>query len=190
MLLLQIAGGDEAAFRQLFEQYRERLFTFAITLTHSIVDAEEIVQDIFLKLWESRDTLPAIDHPEKYIYTMTRNRTLDHLARVGRNRKLVQQVWTNISQSDNGTEELLNARESQKLINKAVDQLSERKQQVFRLSKKEGYSLDEIAQELGLSKQTVKNTLAEALKQIKSYLSGHSELLAILFWIHYYSLLF
>jgi RNA polymerase sigma-70 factor (family 1) len=189
-LLSRIAAGNQAAFHQLFDTYKERLFTFAFTLTHSRVDAEEVVQDVFMKLWETRSSLPAIEHPQKYIFTMTRNRTLDLLSKIGRNQKLVRQVWANISQSDEGTEEILKARESQKLIHAAVATLSERKQEVFRLSKVEGLSLDEVAQELGISKQTVKNTLTEALKGIKDYLSGHSELLAVLFWIHYYALLF
>lgn len=189
-LLARIATGSQAAFHQLFDTYKERLFTFAYTLTHSRVDAEEVVQDVFLKLWETRTSLPAIEHPQKYIFTMTRNRTLDLLTKVSRNQKLMHQVWANIAQSDEGTEEILNAKESQKLINEAVATLSERKQEVFRLSKVEGLSLDEIARELGISKQTVKNTLTEALKSIKEYLSSHSELLALLFWLHYYALLF
>lgn len=189
-LLSRIATGHQAAFHRLFDAYKERLFTFAFTLTHSRVDAEEVVQDVFLKLWENRGSLPAIEHPQKYIFTMTRNRTLDLLSKVGRNQKLIREVWANINQSDEGTEELLDARESQQLINRAVATLSDRKREVFRLSKVEGLSLDEIALQLGVSKQTVKNTLTEALKSIKDYLSTHSELLAVLFWIHYYPLLF
>jgi RNA polymerase sigma-70 factor (family 1) len=185
-LLSRVAEGDQAAFHRLFTTYKDRLFTFAYGLTHSAVDAEEVVQDVFMKLWEGRGSLPSIEHPQKYIFTMTRNRTLDLLTKIGRNQKLMRQVWANLSQSDDGTAELLQAKESQKLIGEAVSRLTERKQVVYRLSKEEGLTLDEIALQLGISKQTVKNTLTEALKGIKEYLSGHSELLAILFWIHSY----
>lgn len=189
-LLEEIAGGDRQAFRHLFHLYKERLFTFAYGLTHSKVEAEEIVQDVFLKLWESRSTLTAVDHPQRYIFTMARNRTLDLLAKIGRNQKLVLQVWANMGQWEEPTEQILYAKESQQLINEAVAGLSERKQQVFALSRKEGHSHDEIADALGLSKQTVKNNLSEALKQIKFYLERRSTLLTLLFWIQAFKTFF
>lgn len=182
-LLEQIARGNQQAFRRLFDLYNERLFTFTYGLLHSKVEAEEIVQDVFLKLWESRSTLTTIDYPQSYIFTMARNRTLDLLAKIGRNQKLIRQVWANIEHLEELTEQVLHAKESQKLINEAVAGLSERKQQIFALSRKEELSHDEIADTLGLSKQTVKNSLSEALKQIKSHLERRSTLLAVLFWL-------
>lgn len=190
VLLLQIAEGDEIAFRHLFDFYKERLFTFAFGLTHSKVDAEEIVQDIFLKLWESRTTLSTIIYPQSYIYTMARNRALDLLASTGRNQKLIQKVWANITQSEELTEHILQAKESQQLIYQAVAELTEKKQQIFELSRNDGLSHDEISNLLGISKQTVKNNLSEALKQIKLYLERHSALLALIFWLHHYKVLF
>src|SRR3569833_342235 len=67
-LFLHISRGDESAFRRLFELYRQRLFAFAWQLCHSAVDAEEIVQDVFLRLWEQREKLPEVSMPRKYIY--------------------------------------------------------------------------------------------------------------------------
>lgn len=189
-LLRQIAEGEEPAFRKLFELYKERLYIFALGLTHSKVDAEEIVQDIFLKLWENRATLTEIDHPQKYIYIMARNRTLDLLTRIGRDQKLIKQVWANISQPENITEDALDERESHRLIKEAVSYLSERKQTIFQLSRYEGLNHEQIAHRLGISVQTVKNTITEVLKYIKNYLAGHSQALAIIFWLKYYGMLF
>ena len=100
-LFIKIAQGDEKAFRVLFDQYRERLFFFAWQLCHSSVEAEEVVQDIFLKLWENRLKLGEVDFPRKYIYIMARNRTLDLLSRIARHEQLIREVWTNMSQSAN-----------------------------------------------------------------------------------------
>ncbi|KAA2241374.1 RNA polymerase sigma-70 factor [Chitinophaga agrisoli] len=178
-LFNSIAAGNESAFRELFEMYRERLFIFARQLSHSTVEAEEVVQDIFLKLWENRAHLSEISYPKKYIYTMARNRALDLLTSIARNKKAVQMIWANISASNNLTEELLQAQESQQLIYKAIAQLPEKKQAIFWLSRRDGLSHQEIAQQLGISVQTVKNNLTDILKYVRIYLSGHSELLTV-----------
>ena len=87
-------------------------------LTSSKADAEEIVQDVFTKLWEVRASLAGVEYPVKYIFTIARNKSLNHLTKIARDRQLLQQLWVNISQFDNTTEELLQAQESQKLISK------------------------------------------------------------------------
>ena len=182
-LFLRVAAGDQAAFRLLFDLYRQRLFSFAWQLCHSAVDAEEVVQDVFLKLWEQRDKLTEVSFPRKYIYTMTRNRTLDLLGKIARNDRMIREVWVNMTQSDNPTQQLLDAEESQKLIQVALSLLSEKKQIIFALSRKEGLSHQEIAARLNLSVQTVKNIITEILKHIQHFLSHHSEILSIVFWL-------
>lgn len=182
-LFYRISEGEEAAFRSLFETYRERLFIFARQLSHSTVDAEEIVQDIFLKLWENREHLAQVSYPRKYIYTMARNRALDYLTSTARNRKAMEAVWANISASNNLTEEMLQAQESRQLIYSAIAKLPEKKQAIFWLSRREGLTHQEIAQRMNMSVQTVKNNLTDILKYIKMHLSGHSELLAVAFWM-------
>lgn len=180
---MRVAAGDQAAFRLLFDLYRQRLFSFAWQLCHSAVDAEEVVQDVFLKLWEQRDKLTEVSFPRKYIYTMTRNRTLDLLGKIARNDRMIREVWVNMTQSDNPTQQLLDAEESQKLIQVALSLLSEKKQIIFALSRKEGLSHQEIAARLNLSVQTVKNIITEILKHIQHFLSHHSEILSIVFWL-------
>ena len=189
-LFMQIANGDETAFRMLFDQYRERLYFFAWQLCHSAVEAEEVVQDIFLRLWENRSKLGEVDFPRKYIYIMARNRTLDLLSKIARDQRLISEVWTNMSQSDNYLEDLLHAQDSQLLIDQAVSQLPEKKQAIFLMSRRDGLSLREIADQTGLSIQTVKNILTEVLKHIKAFLARHNALLAIAFWVQTCSILF
>jgi RNA polymerase sigma-70 factor (ECF subfamily) len=184
-LFKQIAGGEEPAFRQLFEIYRHRLFIFAYQLSHSTVDAEEIVQDIFLKLWENREQLTLVSYPRKYIYTMARNRALDLLSALARDKKAMQAVWANLSPLQNITEEVLQAQESQRLIHEVIAQLPEKKQAIFWLSRRDGLSHQEIARQMDVSVQTVKNNLTDILKYIRLYLSRHAQLLTILCcWMH------
>jgi RNA polymerase sigma-70 factor (ECF subfamily) len=186
ILLQYIANGDKAAFRQLFDLYKLRLFSFVLQMTHSKVDAEEIVQDVFAKLWEIRTDLVQVDYPGKYIYTIARNKTLNHLAKLARDRQLLQQVWLNVSQADNSTEAILQAQESQRLIGEAINRLSLQRQTIFRLSREQGLTHEEIAVHLGLSKSRVKNILVEILKHIKDYLALSATVIYALCWISYY----
>lgn len=184
-LLLQVAHGDKEAFRQLFNQYKLRLYSFVLQMTHSRVDAEEIVQDVFTKLWESRENLGGVDYPGKYIYTIARNKTLNHLTRLARDRRLLHQLWVNVSHHDNATQEILQAQESQQLISKAISQLSAQRQTIFQLSREQGLTHEEIATRLGLSKSRVKNILVEILKHVRDYLARYSTLVSALFWASY-----
>ena len=180
-LFLQISTDDQLAFRRLFDRYRQRLFAFAWQLCHSAADAEEIVQDVFLRLWEQRTRLPEVTMPRKYIYTMTRNRTLDVLGKIARNDQAVRQMWATMQQSGDGndTEQLLYAEDSRKVVQLALSRLPEKKQLVFTLSRHDGLSHQEIADRLGLSVQTVKNIMTEVLKHIQYFISQHAEILSI-----------
>lgn len=179
-LLQQLRKGNESAFRQLYDRHSRQVAAFIYQLTHSAVDAEDILQDTFLKLWTSRDQLPAIENLGNYIFIIARNKTVDHLRKVARQQQLVDQVWANISEVADALDLQLDARESQQLITNALAQLSEQKQTIFRLSRVEGLSHDDIAAQMGLSKSRVKNLQVETLKHIRIFLSRYGGPLGVL----------
>lgn len=189
-LLSLIAEGDEPAFRALFDHYNKLLFTFAEAMLKSAADAEEVVQECFTKLWVNRGDLPGVDHPGQYLYKMVRNRCLDHLRRVARERRLADQVWANISQTDNSLEEELRSREYRELIEHALQELPEQKQLIYRLSREKEYTHEQIAAITGLSRSRVNNILVETLKYIKDRLEKRSGGLAIIFWLAAWDRLF
>lgn len=173
-LVTRIAAGNEPAFRQLFDLYSKRLFSFALAMTKSSADAEEIIQECFTRIWVQRHTLADIQQPEAWLYRIVRNRTIDHLRKISREQKLINQVWSNLSEPDRSLEEFILSREYQQLINQALEQLSPQKQQVYRLSREQEFSHEEIARITGLSKSRVNNILTETLKFIKLHLDKHS----------------
>jgi RNA polymerase sigma-70 factor (ECF subfamily) len=189
VLFLQIAEGDEIAFRKIFDLYKTKLAVFIFRMTKSESCTEELVQDIFVKLWIKRSKLANVDNPRAYIFTIARNRTMDHLRKLATEAKLLNQVWQQISKVQNSTEEQLNAKESQELIHQALVQLSAQKQKIFQLSRYKGLNHEQIADHLSLSKSTVKNHIVETLRYIKTYLHQHSETLVIVFSFTYYKLL-
>lgn len=182
-LLKKISGGNEKAFRTLYDAYIDRLSIFTFKLCKSKTIAEEIVQDIFLKLWTNRADLLYIDAPEAYIFTMARNKTIDHLRRLAKETGLLTVLTEQIQASNNEIDEKLDAEALRQLIETAVSQLSTQKQQVFQLSRHEGLSHDEIAERMQLSKSTVKNHLSETLKHIREHISQqpNPEVLLLLF---------
>lgn len=180
-----MSAGDEVAFRELFDQYKHRLFVFVEQLIHSRSDAEEIIQDTFLKVWQSASILAEIEQPGHYIYTIARNKTLNYMRSISRDQRLVDIAYASQSELDDTLEEQLRIREVQEIIDKALSQLPEQKQVVFRLSRERGLNHAEIAATLGLSQSRIKNILVEILKHIKACLKQSSDLLAILFWMKY-----
>jgi len=181
-LLIQLKEGDEQAFRELYVRHHRKILAFAVHLTHSAVDAEDILQDTFLRIWTNRRQLPDIESFENYIFMIARNRTLDHLRKVALQQRLIDQVWANISETSEESPAIqLDARESKFLVHQALEALSPQKQTVFQLSRQQGLSHEEIAQQLGLSKSRVKNLLVETLKHIRVFLARHSSLLTIFF---------
>lgn len=180
-LLQRMRKGDESAFRQLYDRHSRQVAAFVFHLTHSAVDTEDILQDIFLKIWTSREQLPSVVNPANYIFIIARNKTLDHLRKIALQQKLVDHVWANISATADALDLQLDARESQQLVNMALSKLTEQQRTIFRLSKLEGLDHATIARRLHLSRSRVKNVQVETLRFIRHFLSRHSELLLLLF---------
>lgn len=189
-LLYLIAQGDTNAFRKFFDAYKNRLFIFVEQLIHSRADAEEIVQDTFIKVWQNASRLVSIDEPGYYIYTIARNNTLNYIRKHGQQQRLAEMAYSNQGQWDDTLQEKLKTREAEEIINNAIALLPEQKQNVYRLSRESGMSHAEIAQLLGLSQSRVKNIIVETLKHIKTQLQNQSDLLALIFWMEYCRLLF
>lgn len=169
-LLGQIAGNSEPAFRQLFDLYKEKVYSFVVAFTHSTADAEEILQETFITLWQNRHNLPQIEHPRNYIYTIVRNKTFQHLKQVSKSASLQRELWVNLQQEGSSADDLLHLRDSHRLIESALSQLPEQKQRIFSMSRHEGLSHDQIANATGLSKSRVKNIIVEVLNYLKAHL--------------------
>lgn len=170
-LLKQVSKGDEKAFRALYDAYFNHLSAFVFKMCKSPAATEEIVQDIFVKLWINRHALPQFDSPEAYIFSIARNRTIDYLRRLARDTDLMNVLSGEILTDNNDIEEQLNAKDLRRLIEEALGHLSAQKQTIFRLSKDEGLDHDQIAAIMQLSKSTVKNHLSETLRHIREHLS-------------------
>lgn len=180
MLLALIAQGDENAFRELYDQYFSRLSSYVFKLCKSTYITEDVLQEVFMKLWTSRSVLSQVEIPEAFILSIAKNTTVDWLRKLSKRTTLIDDLKNQVQEYSNDAESKMSVESLQSLIASALSQLSREKQKVFHLSKYIGLSHDEIAHELRLSKSTVKNHLSETIKYIKKNIQPGISLKAIL----------
>ena len=182
-LLARVRDGDEAAFKQLFDRYRDRLYFFTLKLTGSEEAAKDILQDTFLRIWLRRDRMGEVEQFSAYVFRMARNNVL-----TGMKRKALETAI--LHDQANGEAHTLPAETLEYKfvrdeINKAIHALPEQQQRVFILRREEGRRIKEIAQMLGLSEVTVKRHLSLAQQTLREHLEqhfpGHATVLLIIF---------
>lgn len=171
LLVEQLKTGDVAAFDQLFESYGARLFGFALNYLKTKSEAEELVQEVFVRVWENRESLKSDYSFKSYLFTIALNQVRKYFRKRAIELSYLNHLDTSDFRLDNHTEDALDYESVLRRIDTIVDQLPERKKQIFLKSRKEGKSSKEIAQELAISVGTVDNQISSALKIIREILS-------------------
>jgi RNA polymerase sigma-70 factor (family 1) len=168
MWLLQVAEGDQKAFRILFDQYHQRLGLHIFRLTKSHEMAEEIVLDVFLKIWINRASLAEIQNFQAYLYVMSKNHALNSLKKLAIERIATAEL--ELADSQTHFDESPDDNERYLLIDEAIDHLPPQQQKVYLLSRHGLLKQSQIAEELNLSKETVKKYLKIASESIRCYI--------------------
>ena len=174
-------------FKDLFDQYKNRLYGYVLTIAKSHTAAEEITQEIFIKLWLSRDLLSTVTNLDGYIFTIARHRTFNYLRKATNDARFLAELKEHMEPIENSNvEELIIKKGYDKLLAEALDKLSPQRRQVYELSRHKGMNLEEIALHLGLSRNTVKNHLVDALGSIRKYFTEHDAgtLMLLLFMLY------
>jgi len=180
LLLQKVSEGDWDAYTDLFHFYLPKLSQYIYPFTNqSREDTEEVIQEVFLKIWEKRETLPMIRSFDHYLFRMAKNKLLDLLDKRKSVRNLHTKYVANKPLTHTEPEQGLLYAEYRIIAQKAIDQLSPKLQSVFLLSSEEQLSLDEIAGRLDLPKETVKRRLYEARNSIRYYLRRNAEWLTV-----------
>ncbi|HTN07772.1 RNA polymerase sigma-70 factor [Agriterribacter sp.] len=169
-LFERLVHGDEEAFEKLVYTLYKKLFPFAVSLIKSESEANDVLQEVFLKIWLHRSSFSAIENPMGWIHTVVANTASNYLRTKIRNELRIKKYHSQ-SVVSAGMEEQLDANFTQSLIDEAVNKLPAKRKQVFLLSRKEGLSRKEIATRLNVSENTVRNQLVEALQFVREYLT-------------------
>ena len=175
-IIKRLSEGDHTAFRHVFDQYKDVLYGYSYKLTKSQILAEETVQEVFLKVWQKRQTLDA-DRPIKaYLYKIAQNHVYTTLRNAAYNEKLKQQIFYRHPHTHNSTEDQVIYRDLEQFKDSAIACLPAKRQLIFRMSRVQGLSHEEIANQLGISQHTVKDQIVKALKAIKKQLLVHTDI--------------
>jgi RNA polymerase sigma-70 factor (ECF subfamily) len=177
-LLTKVSAGDETAFRQLFLMYHQQLGTHIFRITNSVDIAEEIVHDIFLKIWINREKLVGVRNFKAYLFVISKNYTLNCLRKLSReqiHKKEWEDNFIKIAAYENDNFYMYYC-----LLDQAINQLPPQQQKVYLLSRHERLRYAEIAHQLNISSETVKKYLQIATASIAAYLRTNSEVSLIL----------
>lgn len=174
--------GEQSAFREIFHLYEKKLYAFVFTITKSHYSTEELLQEIFIKLWQERERIDTSLSFNAFVYTIARNLTYNHLRKIANQENLKQEMWRNISYL-NDVENHIIYSEYEDILEDILMQIPQRKRSIYILSKQEGKTNEEIADLLGISQKTVKNHLWKTLQTIKSQLEPYLGILISAFFL-------
>lgn len=179
-LFRQISAGDEQAFKVVFDLYKDELFRVVIRLTKSQAVAEEIIQEVFISLWISREHLIKVEEPASYIYRTLFNKINHYIKKEANQERIVKAALQYYQSSSDTTEQIVDLNETQGLIERALRKLPPQQKIVYRLSRQHGLSNDEIASQLQVSQHTVKSHLSKAIWFIRTYIKNLAVIIGLL----------
>ena len=180
-LVKLLKKGDMQAFDTLYEQYSQKIYGFVLRYIKQEADAEEIVQEVFYKIWKSRSRIDVYSSFESFLFTITYNVTISILRKRANEKKYLEFVRKRqrVDRADDLIDEIQYHELNEKL-DSLLNELTPRQKEIFRLSRYEGLSHDEIANKLNISVNTVSNHLVTALSFLRSNLKS-SLMVSLLF---------
>jgi RNA polymerase sigma-70 factor (family 1) len=175
LLLSKISSGDELSFHILFNKHRKWVYSYVLKIIKSEVLAEEILHDIFLKIWQHQG-LNEIENLESFLRTVTKNLTLNVLRRTNLEVLVNSHICKNWEEAHNETEEIISLNDSVKVLNQAIEQLTPQQKLVYNLCKNEGMKYAQVAEQLAISPLTVKTHMQHTLRYLRNYLKKYNHL--------------
>ncbi|MET7001371.1 RNA polymerase sigma-70 factor [Chitinophaga defluvii] len=174
--LVLLQQGNVAAFREIYARYYSALYNYALGMVKIPALAEDVVQDVFLKIWEVRARINPSLSFTAYLYRIARNNIFKRWKKIAVDQQLRDQVMLQLSANANsGSAELqVQWKAYQELLNKAVDNLPPQRKRVYQLCREDGRTYEETANELGISKHTVKEHMTLATRYIREYFYRHA----------------
>jgi RNA polymerase sigma-70 factor (ECF subfamily) len=169
-LLRKVAAGDELAFGQLFHTWRNKLYFFILRIIDSPSLTEDLVQDIFVKIWVNRETLSTIANIGAYLYTIARNEAITGMRRKARETIILAELRMVTTAAGLPVDEALLHKQVQEKLQSIINQLPPQQKLVYTLTREQGLRQEEVASQLHISVSTVQNHMTQALRTIRCQL--------------------
>jgi RNA polymerase sigma-70 factor (family 1) len=174
-LLVMLANDSQYAFQVLFNKYKNHIYKVAGLYLKSPSLAEEVLQDVFLKVWINRKAMMHLNSFESWLYTVSKNLILNYNKRLVAEWKARENYCVPDAGVEDNADHKIRASQYQQLLQKALSQLPEQQQAVYKLAREQHLSYKEIAEQLSISTLTVKTHMARALGSIRAYLKSNGD---------------
>ena len=165
LLLDAVAAGDGVSFSRIYDYYQPGVRTYVLRLVKIPELADDLVQEIFIRLWEIRETLPEVKCFSAFLYTIARNHSLNSLKAISRSNKALPELIRHF-QTRRVDDETLD-KEYLRFIEKALTSISPRSREVFRLCREQTMSYEQAATELGISRNAVKKHMVAVMRNLR-----------------------
>lgn len=180
-LLAMLSEDSHYAFQLLFDRYKNHIYKVAMMYVKSPMIAEEVVQEVFMKVWLNRKQLFAIQSFESWLFTVSKNTVLNYAKKLASEWKASHRFSEQYEQSEDVTDHKVRNNQYAELIHKALQQLPRQQYVIYKMAKEEKLSYAEIGKQLQISPLTVKTHLSRALNTLRIYLREHGEMPVVLF---------
>ncbi len=171
-LLLRLGSEDKEAFSRIYYQYKDKLYGFAYGLTNSVENSEDLVHDVFLKLWQNRKSAAKIENLNAWLFRIAQNQFIDAVRKFSKSILVFSEYLKNQEETDNITPvDVLITKELKEVLEEAVRHLPPQQREIFCLHREQGLRHAEIANKLNLSVSTTQNHINQAFANIRRYLS-------------------
>lgn len=184
-LILLLKDDSEYAFQLIFDKHRNRIYKTAIKFLKSPIIAQDVVQDVFLKLWFERKNINENKPLEAWLFTVAKHHILNKLRKIANDWKAIDNLSHHSILVDNNTDHKLIEGEYQVQLKQSISKLSEQQKTAFLLSRNEKLTYDQIGQKMGISPLTVKTHLSRALLSIKKDFES-SGILILMILYHFF----
>lgn len=176
-LLSRTAQGDQRAFKILYDSYHRKVYTFCHRQLKSAEQAEEVLQETFMKVWLMEQELLKVNNFEAYLRTIARNRCFDYIRKNEREARIYgDKDGEGLDYAHNETEEAILLADTKAVLQRGVDLLPPQQKLVYELCQAQGLKYEEAAKQLNLSPLTVKNHMQAAMRFLRQYVSNHTDL--------------
>jgi len=179
-LVQLLKQGDKRAYLQFYDRYKVVLHDHAYKKLGNLDDADDIVQDLFIYIWENRAHIEFSSNISGYLFTAVRNRVLNHMVKKQRESSYLDSLTDFINQGDYNTDLALREKELQQIVEEEVNALPPRMREVYNLSRNEGLSHKQISSRLGTSEQTVSKQITNVLKILRVKLDSILTIMLVL----------
>jgi RNA polymerase sigma-70 factor (ECF subfamily) len=166
-LLHSLKNGDQQAFERVFKQYAQKLFSFSLSYLKDEDEAQEVVQEVFLKIWLNRITLKTDTSFQSYLFTIAFNSIRKSFNRKAKNDQYKLDVIDELDEGQDVADYEQNYQFVSQKLEQFIDEMPEKRKDIFIQRKKQGKPVRQIAEEMGISVKTVENQITESMKYLK-----------------------